>query len=88
MATNQRVQAAATRTIESCRRVERIADGMLEEMEDVTPIHGIPLTDLDDEDSAVIALEHALAPPGVQSAAGPADAAKKRVRTEPGIKIR
>ena len=84
---NERVHAATRRAVESCTRVERVADGMIEEMEDVTPIHGIPLTDLDDEDSAVIAitevLDHKTIEPKV--VAGPGF---KRLRTEPGTGIR
>lgn len=79
---NERVHAATRRAVESCTRVERVADGMIEEMEEVTPIHGIPLTDLDAEDSAVIAitevLDHKAAEPKIALA-------PRRLRTEPGV---
>lgn len=86
MAVNQRVQAAAVRVEEAGKRVSNVVDSMLENIEDITPIQGIPLTDLDDEDSAVIAVAEVLrAAPGSQSAAGPTSSPKRRARTEPGV---
>lgn len=80
-------QKAATRAVNACRRVENVADDMMEAMEDITPIQGIPLVELDDEDSAVIAISDVLtATPGSQSAAGPTSAPKRRARTEPGVR--
>lgn len=84
MAINQRVQQATTRAIESCNRVTRIAENTIEEIDDITPIYGVPI-ELDDEDSAVIAVKEVMsAAPGSQSAAGPTSSPKRRARTEPG----
>ena len=85
LATNERVQAAALRAVSASRRIEKLADNVLDEIEDYTPVQGVPLMDLDDEDSAVVAVKEVLtAAPGVQSAAGPTSSPKRRARTEPG----
>ena len=87
VATSQRVQAATTRAVTACRRVENLADNILDEIEDYTPVQGVPLMDLDDEDSAVVAVKEVLSSaPGSQSAAGPTAAPKRRARTEPGVR--
>lgn len=44
----------------SYRYISRKAERLCEEMDDVTPAHGVPTTDLSDEDSAVISISHAL----------------------------
>lgn len=56
-----RMHAAATRCIESSQRLRRKAEALMEEMDDVTPAHGIVTTNLSDEDSMVIAVDHARA---------------------------
>lgn len=73
---NPRVQAAAFRSIEAANRNERLADRLLAEIDEVTPVNGIPMTDLSDEDSMVIAVKDGLA----ANSAPP----KKRAKTEPG----
>jgi hypothetical protein len=76
-ANNQRVQSAAMRAIESCNHADRVSTRMLEELEDATPVHGIPVTDLDEEDSAVIAVGEAITSNG-------GTIPKRRARTDPG----
>lgn len=78
---NQRVQAATRSVVDSCRRVENKADELLAQLEDITPVQGIPLCDLDDEDSAVIAITEVLERKQEASAGPPP---KRRARTEPG----
>lgn len=58
---NQRLVAAGARAIEDHARVRRFADRLCEELDHVTSPHGIPVTDLDPEDSMVIAVEKMLA---------------------------
>jgi len=86
MAVNQRVQAATNRVVESCRRVESISDQLIEELEDFTPIEGVPLMDMDEEDSAVIAITEVLESRTVEQQALAGPVTPKRARTEPGIR--
>ena len=58
---NPRVQAAGVRAIDAYTRLQRLAVRLSEELEEVTSPHGIPTTELDDEDSMVIAVERVLA---------------------------
>ena len=57
---NQRLIAAGKRTLEAHARVRRMAEHLGEELESVTSPHGIPSTELDPEDSMVIAVENAI----------------------------
>lgn len=85
MAVNQRMQAATSRVEESCKRVKDISNEILRELEDVTPIPGIPMMDLDDEDSAVIAI-HEVLEQRTEIIEPIAAAPKRRARTEPGVR--
>lgn len=58
---NPRVQAAGARALESYTRLRRVASRLSEELDEVTSPHGIPTTDLDEEDSMVIAVERVIA---------------------------
>jgi len=51
--TGGRLQSATVRAIDSYRNVQRIATKLAAELDDATPPHGIPVTELGDEDSAV-----------------------------------
>ena len=57
----QRLQAAGTRAIESQARLRRVAESLGEELEEVTSPHGIPTTDLGEEDSMVVAIDRVIA---------------------------
>jgi hypothetical protein len=50
---DQRMHAAAMRAIESSQRLRNKAEALAEELEDVTPAHGIITTCLSEEDSMV-----------------------------------
>lgn len=52
----ERMRSAAVRALDSHASVTRAAKKVTEEMEEVTSPIGIPLVDLDDEDSMVIQL--------------------------------
>lgn len=56
-ASSQRLIAAGKRTLEAHARVRRMAEHLSEELDNVTTSHGIPSTELDPEDSMVIAVE-------------------------------
>jgi hypothetical protein len=56
----QRVVAAGARALEAHARVQRLAERLAEEIDNVTSPHGIPTTALDQEDSMVIAVEKAI----------------------------
>jgi hypothetical protein len=58
---NQRLVAASARALEAHARVRRMADHLAEELEHVTSPHGIPTTELDPEDSMVVAVEKVIA---------------------------
>lgn len=85
MAVNQRMAAATARVEESCKRVRDISTDILRELEDMTPIPGVPMMDLDDEDSAVIAIHEVLEQRTemIEPIAAPP---KRRARTEPGVR--
>jgi hypothetical protein len=55
-----RMQAAFTRADESIRRLQRVAIALSEEIDEVTAPHGVPVMDLDPEDSMVIAVERVM----------------------------
>lgn len=57
---NQRLVAASKRALEAYARVQRFAEHLGEELEQVTSPHGIPTTQLDPEDSMVIAVERVI----------------------------
>lgn len=59
-ATN-RMRAASVRAFDSYAGVQRRANRILEELEEVTSPHGIPTTELHEEDSAVTTIEAARA---------------------------
>jgi hypothetical protein len=52
-----RMRAAAARCIASQQRLHHKLEALMEEMDDVTPAHGIVTTNLSDEDSMVIAVD-------------------------------
>lgn len=53
---DQRMKAAAQRAIDAHRDVARKASLLTVELDDMTPVHGIPTTNLSEEDSAVHAV--------------------------------
>jgi hypothetical protein len=55
------MKAAATRACDAYGSVRRAANKLAEEMDEVTASHGIPITELDVEDSAVIVVAQAIA---------------------------
>lgn len=57
-ATN-RMRAASVRAFDSYAGVQRRANRILEELDDVTAPHGVPTTELHEEDSAVTTVEAA-----------------------------
>ena len=57
---NQRVVAAGMRAIEAHARVRRVAERFTDELDEVTPVHGVPMTDLDPEDSLVTSIEEVM----------------------------
>lgn len=57
---NQRLVAASKRALEGHKRVQRFAEHLSEELDDVTSPNGIPTTNLDPEDSMVIAVERVI----------------------------
>ncbi len=54
---DQRMKAASVRAVDALKSVTRCANKLCEEMDEVTSPHGIPLMDLDEEDSVVIAVK-------------------------------
>lgn len=48
------MHASAVRTIDAYASIKRHADALNEELDDITPVHGVPTTELSDEDSMVI----------------------------------
>lgn len=59
-ATN-RMRAASVRAFDALAALRRRADRLCEELDEVTAPHGIPNTELHDEDSAVTTIEEARA---------------------------
>ncbi len=57
-ATN-RMRAASVRAFDSYASLQRRANRLLEEMDEVTAPHGVPTTELSEEDSAVTTVEAA-----------------------------
>lgn len=57
-ATN-RMRAASVRVFDSYAGVQRRANSILRELDEVTAPHGVPTTELHDEDSAVTTIEAA-----------------------------
>lgn len=53
---SQRLRAAAVRAAGAARELSRIANKLAEELDEVTAPHGIPVTELSDEDSMVRAI--------------------------------
>jgi hypothetical protein len=47
--------------LEAHARVRRLAERLVDELDHVTSPHGVPVTDLDPEDSMVVAVEHVIA---------------------------
>jgi len=57
---NQRAQAAAVRAIGAHERVVMVAKNLNSELGDATPAHGVPVTELPDDDSMVVAIVAAI----------------------------
>lgn len=53
---NQRIQSAAIRAMDAHSQIARAARRVVEEMDDITASHGVPLVELHEEDSVVIAV--------------------------------
>lgn len=58
--TGARLHSASVRAIDSYHSIQRIASRLNEELDNVTSPHGIPTTDLGEDDSAVTAVNDAL----------------------------
>lgn len=56
---HDRCAAAEIRALDAYRSVTRSANRLLDELEEATDVHGVPTTDLDEDDSAVIVLAEA-----------------------------
>lgn len=56
-----RMQSACVRACDAYRTVTRKAERIQEELDEVTSPHGVPTTELHDEDSVVIAVREAKA---------------------------
>lgn len=54
---HERLVAAGNRACAAYDRVKRFADRVSDEIDEVTAPHGIPVTNLDDEDSLVTTIE-------------------------------
>lgn len=76
-----RMQMAARKAVDCYSRAERVAKSLEDELEDVTPIQGVPVTNLSEEDSAVIAVGLAIT---ANEAAQVEPVPKKRAATSPG----
>lgn len=57
----QRMRSAAVRATSSSMELKRSAERLSEELDDVTPVHGVPVTGFGEEDSMVTALNDAIA---------------------------
>lgn len=63
----ERLRAAGIRACDSYASIRRRAEKLYDELDEITSPHGVPTTDLGDEDSAVIAVREArdsIAPKG------------------------
>lgn len=80
---DQRLVAAGTRALEAYARVIRFAERLGEELDDVTSPHAVP-TQLDPEDSMVIAVENVIATAQPTEAPG-APTRSPRTPTQRGI---
>jgi hypothetical protein len=56
---NVRMRKASVQAFDACASVQRRATQILEELDEITSPHGVPITELHDEDSAVIAVDEA-----------------------------
>lgn len=61
---DQRMKGAALRAIEANQRVCSKAKRLMEEIDDLTPVHGVPVTNLSDEDSLVTTVAAVIAANG------------------------
>jgi hypothetical protein len=57
---NQRLQAAGKRAVAAHTSVKRLATRLKEEFETLTPSNGVVISDLDPEDSMVVAVERVI----------------------------
>lgn len=57
---HQRMRSASVQAFDACASVQRRANQILEELDEVTAPHGVPTTELHDEDSAVVVVGEAL----------------------------
>jgi len=53
----QRMRAAAARAVGDSMRILRVAGKLSDELDDATPVHGVPVTELHEEDSLVMAVQ-------------------------------
>lgn len=60
-AITDRMQSACVRACDAYRTVSRKAERIQEELDEVTAPHGVPTTELHDEDSIVVAVREAKA---------------------------
>ncbi len=60
-ASSQRLRAASLRACEAHQRAAKLAGLVNEELDETTIPHGVPVTELHDEDSLVIVVKEALA---------------------------
>ena len=56
----ERLQAAGVRALDAHARVTRVARRVQQELDEVTSPHGVPVVELSDEDSMVIAVGTAI----------------------------
>jgi len=93
---NQRLVAASKRARESHTRVKRFAEHLSEELDHLTSPGGVPITDLDPEDSMVVAVEKVITtakptmPPPFRAAGGvmPSRTATRQGLTAPNASPR
>lgn len=57
----QRMRSAAVRAQSGLIELQRCADRLSEELDDVTPVHGIPVTGYDEEDSLITTVDAMIA---------------------------
>jgi hypothetical protein len=55
------MRSAGVRAIEAHQMVRRKAERLLEEMDEVTPVHGVSITGLSEEDSVVTSVAAVIA---------------------------
>lgn len=58
---DQRMHGAAVRAISSYQSVRAKAERLCEEMDDLTPVNGVPTSNLSDEDSVVTSIASVIA---------------------------